>query len=60
MDEYIARITVPKGWNEVKKCDAEKILEKAITTLNPDIKVHFGVFCTGVKWYATEKNLDKK
>lgn len=59
MNEYICRITMPKGYDDEKRSDVEKIIEKAITILNSDIKVHFGLFCTGVKWYATKKNLDK-
>ena len=56
MNEYIAKITVPTGWNDVKRDHAEKIIEKAITILNPDIKVHFAVFyIRGIDWYATKK-----
>ena len=60
MGEYIARVTMPKGYKDELRSDVEKIIEKAITILNPDIKVHFGIFCTGVKWYATKKPLDKE
>lgn len=60
MDEYIAKITVPKGWNEVKRCNAEKIIEKAITILNPDIKVQFLYFMTMKNGTPQKKVLDKK
>jgi len=56
MNEYIAKITVPKGWNDVKREHAEKIIEKAITVLNPDIKVRFALFHRCIKWYATKKS----
>ena len=55
MEQHIVRVTMPKGYKDENRSDVEKIIEKAITILNPDIKVHFGIFCTGVKWYATEK-----
>lgn len=56
MNEYVCRVTMPKGYDDEKRIDVEKIIEKAITILNPDIKVRFAIFCGGAQWYATKKN----
>jgi len=55
MNEYVLRVTMPKGWKNVKRENAEKIIEKAVTTLNPDIKVQFAMFRNGIDWYSFEK-----
>ena len=60
MNEYVCRVTMPEGYKDEKRIDVEKIIEKAITILNPDIKVHFGLFHTGVEWYSPKKTLDKE
>ena len=59
MEEYVSRIVMPEGFRDMKREDVEKIIEAAITILNPDIKVHFAVFCMGAEWYATKKPLTK-
>lgn len=56
MGEHIVRVTMPKGYDDEKKSDVEKIIEKAITILNPDIKVQFAMFKSGVDWYSFYKN----
>jgi len=56
MEEHVLKVTMPKGWKNEKREDVEKIIENAITILNPDIKVHFALFHRGIKWYATKKS----
>ena len=59
MSEHVVKVEMPEGFKALPKEEVENLIEKAITILNPDIKVKFlCVYVTELDWHQ-KKRLDK-